>query len=80
MRAMTWCLGILVLLAWHSLLIVHGATVSMSYLFAAIFWIFVGAGALITGLVRLLAGKMKAGVPVLAGPGRPGTPATTKGD
>ena len=80
MRGMTWCLGILVLLAWHSLLVVHGATVTTSYLLAAVFWFLVGVAALITGLVRLVAGKMKPGVPSLVGGSRPGTPATLKGE
>lgn len=80
MRVMVWCLGILVLLAWQSLLLVHGAAVTTSYLVAAIFWIFVGTGALITGLVRLVAGKIKPGVPSLVGEKRPGTPATLKGE
>jgi hypothetical protein len=75
---MTWCLGVLVLLAWHSLLIAHGATVTWSFLDAVMFWLFVGAGALIMGLVRLLAGKMKAGAPVLGGTRGPGAPVTTK--
>jgi hypothetical protein len=77
---MVWCLGIVVLLAWHSSFAMHNAAVSTSFLAAAIFWFFVGAGALITGLVRLVAGKIKPGVPSLVGGSRPGTPATLKGE
>jgi len=77
---MTWCLGILVLLAWHAQFAMHNGAATATYLFAVVFWIFVGAGALITGLVRLLAGKMKAGAPALVDRGRSGAPATTKGE
>jgi len=69
-----------VLLQWHWLLLLHGAALPPSYLAALIFWIFAGAGVFVTGLVRLVAGKMKAGVPkALSGAGT-GAPATQKGD
>jgi hypothetical protein len=80
MRFLTWCLGILVLLQWHWLLLLHGAALPASYIAALIFWIFAGAGVCLTGIIRLVAGKMKAGVLKPVSAGGPGAPATQKGD
>jgi hypothetical protein len=80
MRWMTWLLGIMVLLAWQDALHSAGRGVDTWYVVYAILWFLAGAGALLTGVIRLVAGKMKAGALGEVSPPRRDAPAAQKGE
>lgn len=80
MRAMTWCLGVVMIIMWHSLLIAHGVRADWSWFAALFLWFFAGVGALIMSVVRLIAGKVKGGVPSVTGGRQLGAPPTQKGE
>jgi hypothetical protein len=80
MRFLIWSLGIMLLEAWRMILLELGHGVNWVWAAFLIYWIFVGAGVLITGVVRLVAGKMS-----LPGSGAPRSiaearQATSKGE
>lgn len=80
MRLMTWVLGVMVLLAWHDALTAAGRGKDGWWIAYVIMWVFVGAGALLTGVVRLVAGKWRAGAFGTQVPERRDAPAAHKGE
>jgi len=73
-RFMTWLLGVLVLVAWHTLSLQHGAPADSTFGFAVFVWCLVGLGALTAAIVRTVSAKIKAGSLSMPGASRPGAP------
>ncbi len=80
MRFLIWSLGVIVLEMWRRMELLAQHDTSAAWMVCTIFWIFVGAGVLLTGVTRLVTGKMKAGALGVRAPTGPGAPATHKGE
>ena len=80
MRWMTWCLGVMVLVAVQQSSVACGRGWGWQWTVMLIFWVFAGAGALLTGVIRLVSGKVRAGAFHGVQPPGPGAPAPRKGE